>query len=264
MLRREFLARSAALAAGAVLPSFAARGARALAVAAPPTLRQVRVAVRAATARQVLVEYASLSGSNPAVMGNFAALWQETDEIGWDDAPLARAPVPATGITPTGSMILETRLQAKPYLLGYGVGTGTGSICATAAVVVGGGQDPTKRFASSLSLIAASTDSMILGYEVPQGSRPKEFGHRLGIWEGGAFSYTRPPLVTFPLVEDLSESTVGLQYPLLAQSTYTIGYFTDAAPTALACALSFSTADTVRAPLTRIAPASMLVPASMG
>lgn len=264
MLRREFLARSAALAAGAVLPSFAARGARALAVAAPPTLRQVRVAVKAATARQVLVEYATLSGSNPAALGNFAAIWQESDQVGWDDPPLARAPVPATGTTPSGSMILDTRLQAKPYLLGFGVGTGTGSICATAGVVVGGTQDPAARFASSLSLIAASTDSMILGYEVPVGSRPREFGHWLGIWAGGAFSYTRPPIAKFPLVEDLSESTVGLQYPLLSQSTYTIGYFTDAAPTALACALSFSTADTVSAPLARIAPASMLLPASMG
>lgn len=262
MLRREFLARSAALAAGAVLPSFAARGARTLAVPAAPTLRQVRVGVRAATARQVLVEYATLSGNNPSAFGNFSALWQGSDEIGWDDAPLARGAVPGT--TPGGSMILETRLQAKPYLLGYGVGTGTGSICATAGVVVGGEQDPTKRFASSLTLVAASTDSMILGYAVPLGSRPKEFGHWLGIWEGGAFSYTRPPIAKFYLTEDLSESTAGLQYTLLAQSTYTIGYFTDAAPTALACALSFSTADTVQAPLARIAPAAMLLPARMG
>ncbi len=207
-----------------------------------PTLRQTLLTIRGVTPHQVLIEYDTLVGNDPSGFKNSVAIWQSANQVPWNQPPLHTQGVPGT--TQAGSMVFDgLEIQRKSYIIGYALGEGVGTICSTATISAGGLVGESDYFFTSISILASGTDSLIVGYRAPTGSRPREFGHWVGLWEGGAGSYTHPPDARVPVAYDESTSSVGVQYPFTINTTYTLAYFTGARQTDMACTLVFNTTE---------------------
>lgn len=206
---------------------------------AGPALSSVAITVGAITPATVSVAYEGLPGNQAGAYNNFVAIWQSTI-IPWGDPPLAQKAISGGG--QSGSVTLTgLSVQSKPYIIGYGVGKDTSTICVSAVVYVGGQAGPTTSVTIGLSSIAS--DSLVVHYTTLSGYLPKKSGNWIGLWQGQASPYySGQPMQTAIPDEDVSEGYIAMDNLTLAfGTTYTLVYFTGPTVTEAAAILTFTT-----------------------
>lgn len=208
---------------------------------AGPTLTQMVISIGAVTASTITVIYQSLPGNQPSVYNNFVAIWQST-MIPWGQPPLRVQQVSGGG--QSGSLVLyDLSVQAKPYIIGYGVGPEITSIAASDVIYVGGQAAPCDAVVIGLAA-PPEPDSLVVHYQTLPGYLPLTAKNWIGIWQGQASPYySGPPLYTAKPDQDVSEGYIAMNgLSLTIGTTYTLVYFTGAAQTEAAAILTFTTA----------------------
>lgn len=197
------------------------------------------------TGTTVSIEYDTLSGNMPNSYGNFVALWQNSDNIPWNQQePLKKQSVP--GNTKDGSFVFtDLALTTNSYIIGYSVGADLGNICST--VFIPAASDQYKVFYPSIEIVYRGTDSVVVSYKLPIGSTPKTYKHWLGMWEGIAASYSTPPIKFQQITNENADDVQAINsVKFLRGKTYTIAYFAGGyienkpIQTTMACTVSFS------------------------
>lgn len=182
------------------------------------------VAVASPTGSSVSVIYKGLPANTPNTNKNFVAIWAAS-MIPWTKAPLKRQSIDIDD--ENGSLTLtDLSIGATTYIVGYGVGPDTTSICASAAFNL------TALLAgppSSISITVASitTESLAVRYHTLAGYLPQKYGNWIGLWTGYASPYNpSEPLAKALIASPYSEGTALFSdLSISADSDYTLIYF---------------------------------------
>jgi hypothetical protein len=217
----------------------------AIRAAAQSSTTQLQVPEGGITPTQIVFQYATPPGNQPATYGNTVFLWQTSGAV----VPIGVTPLASARIAgnqPNGSGVVNARLMALPYLLAYATGPRVENVCAVVLIPVSG---PTQGQAPAITVEAFGATWLTYGYSLPAGTQPASDGHWVGIWRGQASGlYSVPPLAFVPVAQDMSTGQGVIDgLALLVGSQYTLGYFaggydaTAPSQTALACSYTFTT-----------------------
>lgn len=183
--------------------------------------------------------YDTISGNQPNTYANTLFLWQNTNAIPYNQAPLASFSVP--GNTQMGSFAFSgISVQAWPYIIGYAVGPNPAQICSTAYIPATG--SAYVYFQTSLD-ISVLPDSVIISYATPANNTPQTNGNWVGIWESSIPPFSGAPVAQAPVALNTSVGQVVLNNLTLKRgTTYTAAYFMTAnKQTSMAAYLTFNT-----------------------
>ena len=190
-----------------------------------------------------------MPGNSPAANGNFVAIWQNQDQVPWNQKPLNTQSL--TGNTQAGSLAFGgLDVNNNSYILGFGVGPDVSNICATAFVPAASeGQADNDTFSTKLTLVNIGTTSLTMQFNTPAGYTPKTNKNWMGLWRGETASYTNPPDTAIAVDLDANFGTQGFNGINIGRGlTYTVGYFmggwnsdpTKRKQTTLAASLTFT------------------------
>lgn len=177
------------------------------------------------------VNFSTLPGNQPQTYGNFISIWQNFDQIPYNQAPLKSFPM--INNTAQGSQVIDgLTLTSNAYIVGYSVGPtlGTGqqtygNVCST--VYIPAGEDPSPVITSTIATKTISSTSASFSYALPPGNQPKTNGAWIGLWEGEVASFTTPPGWSSALSTDLSKGTAAINNVSIGRkTTYTVALFT--------------------------------------
>lgn len=198
---------------------------------------EVAVDVTSTTADRVTVAYMGMHSNEPETFGNSIVVW-EGDLVGWFEPPLATAAI--QGNAPVGELeISNLSPGATSYTFGYAVGTSSTAIASTVTIHPGG---PSEMQTTSVSIETIAPDAVVVGYSLPTGAIPNQFGHWVGVWEGASVDISGPPpAFRSDVMNTNSQGSVPIEgIQLLRGTVYTVGYFVGADPSALAATVSFA------------------------
>jgi hypothetical protein len=213
--------------------------------------------INVVTADQIILTYNTVPDNRPNTYGNFVAIWQNQNQIPYNQDPLSKQNIPND--TQKGDMAFDgLSVTENDYIIGYAVGPVKtdsqtyGNVCSTAFIPSGAISDPSliKLFSTSLLLKYVGSNTVSFQYSAPANYQPATNKAWAGLWRGASVPYTTPPDVAAMAV------TLNSNFGTLAFNgvsigiglTYSIGFFmsgwSDAVPTrnqkTLACWLSFT------------------------
>jgi hypothetical protein len=186
-------------------------------------------------------EYHTLANNKPNTYGNFVQIWQD-DSVEWNNPSGGSSQtVPTNGIQ--GDLTVPLQVQKKNYICAFSVGPSVQNICATAFLPEANinGQ---VLFSPKISVLPAQ-DSLLVNYHVPAGCLPGDYGHWVGLFNGGDNPYETPPLTLTTVSGNAGAGSVPLYYGMSAGRSYLAVYFAGGAgadQTSPACALLFTAA----------------------
>jgi len=209
----------------------------------------------------IVLEYNLLPDTNPGANGNLAAIWQNTNNIPYNQKP--EATVKVTGSSQRGQFSFPVDLRQNSYIIGYSVGPELedpsqkyGNVCSTIyvpsipkpqsikanTVVAAESDDP---FYSDLTLGVITGDTVTFKYAVPENCQPKINKAWVGVFRGSA-SYNNQPEKAVPMASNEDSGWMAINHKFVANKKYTIAYFmsgySDTTPvqTRMAVTLSFT------------------------
>ena len=195
--------------------------------------------VSSVTATTINGNYNTLGGNQPNTYGNAVFLWQNPNQIPYNQPPLNTYQIP--GNTQSGSFAFpDLQVQIKSYIMGFAVGPNVSQICSTAYVPASG--TTFEYFQSTLNVQDMGTDSVTINYSTPAGNQPQTNGNWVGLWQGEVASYTNPPAAKTNVGNNnaVGQATIN-NYPFLRGTTYTVAYFMGSRQTMMAATYTFST-----------------------
>lgn len=205
-----------------------APGARSKSTALPvalgsPTFQGTSLSVENYSADTVTVKYTGLPANQPHAYGNFVAIWEDS-VIPWTAPPLASKVIPQDRSTGTATLTGLT-IGHSSYVVGYGVGPGVSTICASALLSAGGLRLPPSSVQISLSYVG--TDSVIVHYETLSGYLPATNHNWVGLWRSYVSPYGAPePLGTVLIPQDSTSGNVAIDGVSIGiGSPYTLIYY---------------------------------------
>ena len=204
-----------------------------------PTPNITTVSVSGVTSDTISANYNTIPGNQPNSYGNTAFLWQSSNQIPYNEPPLATYSIP--GNTQDGSFVFPgLTIQSKSYIVGYAVGTTINQICATCYIPAAGTSYATAQ--TNLDVSSVSTDSAIVNYQTPDGNLPLTNANWIGLWQGNVASYTVKPLYVQAIkTDDSTGSAVINNFSFKRSTTYTLAYFMGTKQTMMAATYTFST-----------------------
>lgn len=210
-----------------------------LPIAMGPTSGVTVLNVTSVSGDSIAGTYNTLSGNQPNTYGNAVLLWQNNNQIPYNQAPLATIQI--QGNTQSGSFEFPNlQVQLKSYILGFAVGPNVAQICSTAFIPASGTTFP--KFQTSIDVQNISTDSAIVNYNTPIGNLPQTNKNWVALWRGAAASYTVAPTVTAQVTNDYSTGQVVINnFPFQRGTTYTVAYFMGSKQTMMAATYTFTT-----------------------
>jgi len=203
------------------------------------------------TADSIGISYDTMPGNMPNTYGNFLAIWQNQNQIPWNQEPLKAQPIPTN--TQAGSLVFPgLSVTNNSYIIGYSVGPEKtdgpkyGNICSTAFVPAKADSVPTpyQYFQTYLVLQYVGTTSVAVQFYTPTGYQPASNKNWMGLWRGETASYTNPPDWQTKIPVDSNFGTAAFNNVSIGRGlTYTVGYFmSDGKQSTLACSLTFTNA----------------------
>jgi len=204
------------------------------------------IQVAAVSGTSITYSYNTLSGNQPNTYGDTLFLWQNQAQIPYNEPPTSSYTIP--GNTQAGGYTWnQLSIGTNSYIVGYAVGTDVKNICAWAFVPASGSADNSSSFATSISVGAITSNSVVINFSTPAGNDPTANGDWIGVWNNGAPSYIVQPTAKSG-VKDLggnNNGTVGINLALLRGNTYAVAYFKGGASTStlttMAATTTFST-----------------------
>lgn len=188
-----------------------------------PELRTTTLGIENYTGDTVTARYVGLPANQPHSYGNFVAIWEDS-VIPWTVAPIASKPIPQD--RPTGTVtLMGLTITRSTYIVGYGVGPGTPTICGSAVLSAGGLR--MAPMSVQMNLTYVGTDSVIIRYETLNGYLPATNHNWIGLWRGYVSPYNAPALVgSVAIPDDVTTGSVAIDGVELAiNSPYTLIYF---------------------------------------
>jgi hypothetical protein len=185
-------------------------------------------------------EYDLLPDTNPGQYGDFAAIWQNTNNIPYNQTP--HSTVPLTGGTQRGQFQFPVDLTRNNYIVGLSVGPELtapsqkyGNICSTGFVPMAPQTEalkegetlrgePSTTFATKLTLGIVTSDTVSFFYEVPTNCRPATNKAWIGLFRGSA-SYTNPPEKAVAMTSDEDSGWMAITNKILFDRPYTLAFF---------------------------------------
>jgi hypothetical protein len=210
------------------------------AVTAGPELHQTILKTLQVTESLILLQYELLPDTNPGGNGNFAAIWQNTNNIPWTQPPESTTPI--TGSTQKGQFSFPVDLRQNSYIIGYAVGPVLddpsqkyGNVCSsvyipiipklqalTDSAVVEAEDDSS--FFTDLTLGVSTGDTVTFKYAVPSNCQPKTNKAWIGVFRGSA-AYNIPPEKAVPMTSNEDSGWMAISHKFVANKKYTLAYF---------------------------------------
>lgn len=213
------------------------------------------ISIPMVTSDTIVVAYTTLPDNRPNTYGNFVALWQNQNQIPWDQDPINMQAIPND--QQKGTVIFSgLTVEDNDYIIGWSVGptssTGQkyGNVCSTALVPQGSSKDPSKitTFYSNMVLGYVGQNAVLVQFATPTNCKPQNNGAWLALWRGGA-SYRNPPDYSMAVPINVNKGSAGFNsVPLGVGNDYTLAYFmsgwstdpTQRVQKAMAATLSFT------------------------
>ncbi|MFL5801800.1 MAG: hypothetical protein ACJ8CR_08655 [Roseiflexaceae bacterium] len=132
-------------------------------------------------------------------------------------------------------------IASGPYVLGYTVGPTSDTVAAAIVLYIDGKSSPP--FSTTIGLVAANSNSVVLNYRTPYNYRPESYGNWVGLFRGGDAPFIRPgaPDRTVSVTGDAPEGELAFNgLTLVRGQPYTLVYYTGPNSTEAACALTFT------------------------
>lgn len=178
------------------------------------------------TGTSISLEFNTLPGNQPNAYGNMVAIWQNQNQIPWNQTPLNTQAIPNN--SQAGSVVFNgLNLTINSYIVGYAVGPKVANICSTVFVPASSSSSTgDSGFQTNISISSLGSTSLAVNYTTPTGYTPKTNKNWLGIWLSNAASYTTQPEWATPVSDDSSQgvavfNSIGLR----RGTTYTVAYF---------------------------------------
>jgi len=201
----------------------------------PGNINVVSIPQGGVSGDQIVVSFDTIPNNQPSTYGNYIAIWQNTDQIPWSQAPLNTQPI--DGNTQAGDMTFgNLDVTNNSYIIGYAVGpqndSGSGQLDANmvASVYVPAASDTSSgtnypQNSSSLTIAYVGTNTVSFGWEMLQGFLAQSNKSWAGIWRG-SYSYTNPPDAVVAISIDSNQGTSSFNgLNLLRGETYNIAFF---------------------------------------
>lgn len=192
------------------------------------TQRQTTLDVDFVTADVIGVSYNLMPGTRPADAGCVVAIWQDDDQIPWDNPPIKTQ---AIGAQQRGSVSFTgLSVQRNQYIVGLAVGpmreTPQKAGNVAASIYVPGENEPKVQRSDFLSLTFVGQTSLAVQFNCLGGYRAGTNGAWMGLWRGSSASYSQPPDWAIPVKPDTNFGTVSFNDISIGIGlTYTVGLF---------------------------------------
>lgn len=224
-----------------------------LQVQAQVQLVQTQVTVDVLDAHNINVNYDTLPGNQPSTYGNYVSIWQNQNQIPFNQKPLASYPIKSN--TQAGTLnVPGLDITVNSYIVGFSVGpvlsTGQaqGNVCSTVFIpTIGGGANVNTL--STLKIETIGSTSLSVKFTLPNGETPQANSAWIGLWESEVASYSNPPTSLNSISVNTSSGTAFINGITLGRgSTYTVALYTSGYSsnpanlglTAMAATLTFS------------------------
>lgn len=188
----------------------------------------------------VYVEYETLDNNRPHDYKNVIAVYRG-DGVPYDDSihPVA-APL-VDGNDARGDQVIHVDLQDEDYTFGYSVGLSQAQVVASVPLPDKGTGE--QAVFPHMDLRKLGTHTLCLRYRLPDGCKPRSFGHRVALYEGHVHPFTdRNPIYQQHIAEDVSRGEVDINgVPIYQNKLYTLAYFAGPENTMLCMTLWFNT-----------------------
>ncbi|WP_132066027.1 MULTISPECIES: hypothetical protein [Aquimarina] len=205
-------------------------------------LNTCKIEITSFTGESITVAFSGLPANQPSTYKNFIAIW-ESSVIPWTVEPLKMIEIGVN--TQSGTVTIDgLTITYNSYVVGYGVGSGTGNICASAILGAGGIKAPLSNVHIGIENLGQTSLSVF--YQTLSGYLPKKNGNWVGLWKGYASPYNLPPdaLIKTKIDSYSNQGIVALNNLSLGRDTeYTLIYFMGADNTTAAAILNFNTSD---------------------
>jgi hypothetical protein len=194
------------------------------------------------TGKSITVAFSGLPANQPSTYKNFIAIW-EASVIPWTVEPLKTIEIGVN--TQSGTVTIDDlTITYNSYVVGYGVGSGSGTICASTILGAGGIKSPLSYVHIGIENLGQT--SLSAYYQTLSGYLPEKNGNWIGLWEGYTSPYNLPPnaLIKSKIEGYSNQGIVALNNLSLGRDTeYTLIYFMEADHTTAAAILRFNTSD---------------------
>lgn len=215
------------------------------------SMRQTTIRVDYKTADEIGISFEFMPGTRPTDNGALVGLWQDQDQIPWEDEPLFTQ---ATANQQKGSFAFKgLDLADNSYVVGLFTGPQKPSSQKNRNVVsqawIPGAADPSTYASDSLSLVFVGPSSLAVQFNCLAGFRAGSDGAWMGLWQGEAASYHSAPKYATRITQESNFGTASFNDIVIGIGlTYTVGFFPsgwddDAAKRdqkVLACSLTFT------------------------
>ncbi len=215
--------------------------------------------INSVSADVISLSYDTLPGNVPSTYGNFVAIWQNQNQIPWNQDPLKTQAISTNSQAGSLAFTELPSIDNNSYIIGYSVGPlkekgeglKYGNICSTAFVPAASNHGETRYqyFRSEITLQHVGTTSVVVQFNLPDGYQPAANKNWMGIWRSSAASYNNPPDYAAPITINSSFGTSAFNNVRIGRGlTYTIAYFMGGwvgegqnnKQTAMACTLTFT------------------------
>jgi len=186
----------------------------------------------------VNVNYATFDRNEPKKFGNQFFVWESANStVPWSRDPIAKVPLATNSYSGTQKVGFDYEPQTG-YIIGYGLSPDPGSVCATFFI------PPNAPPGDTMNLTVGSPvwgrGFVQIKYNALANYNPSENGNLIGLWNAPQASYDGDALAVAPVPYSQSSGPASIMYDILANTTYTVGYFMGG-NTALAGQVTFST-----------------------
>jgi hypothetical protein len=195
-----------------------------------PLTNSTALSINFVTADEINVHYTFLPGCTPATFGCYAAIWQDQNQVPWDNPPITGGLKTVPDNQQSGDFSFAgLTIGPNNYIIGLGVGPmlttsqKARNVAATAFVPTVNG--PYDLETESLVLKFIGINTIAVQYNALAGFLPKTNGSWLACWRGSAPSYTTAPAAAVPITIDANFGTVSIPIQVGVGLTYTVGFF---------------------------------------
>jgi hypothetical protein len=219
--------------------------------------RETTLNVNFVTADEIGVTYDMMPGTKPADTGAVVAIWQDQNQVPWDNTPLATQPV---GTQQHGSLSFTgLSVQSNSYVIGLTVGPMKAdpqkARNVAASAYIPDPNNPAALARDFLTLKFVGPTSVAVQFSALAGYRALTDLAWVGIWRGEAVPPVAKPDGASQVKVDSNFGTVSINGISIGVGlTYTVGFFTsgwsdDPAlrnQKVLACSLTFTQGQVAR------------------
>jgi hypothetical protein len=190
--------------------------------------RQTTLQVDFVEADVIGITYDMMPGARPADTGAIIAIWQDEDQIPWEDEPLSKQ---AIGSQQHGSVsFTDLSVQKNTYIIGLTTGplkTDSQKNRNTAAQAWITSETEWELKNDFLTLKFVGPTSVAMQFNCLAGFRALTNKAWMGLWRGEVASYTQPPNVGAAQIKiDSNSGTASFNNVSIGVGlTYTVGFF---------------------------------------